>query len=190
MFASYIKEVLINVSVEGESFHYPFFKKFQQPSIKTATKQFKSPQLDDMNIKLLQILTEHARTPVKSIARSLKITEATVRARIKWLEKSGLIHQYTILLHPGHIGYSFNLMLIRLNTPCPELESYLKKVPEIFYLVKGAGFFDIKAEFYSETADRVHEIEEDMYQKFIGKVAHINILHVKKEHGVRYFVNA
>ncbi len=192
IFGSYIKEVFINISIEGEQFDYPYFKNFKMPSIKTKGKVYSNApsKLDKLDTQLLKILSEHCRTPIKAIARQLNSTEVTIRSRMKRLEKNGFIIQYSILLHPGRAGYFFNLMLLRLNGRSPELEDYLKKIPELFYFVKGAGFFDIKVEFYSESENRVHELEEEIYQKFAGIVSNIDILHVKKEHCVRYFVDA
>lgn len=190
LFGRYIKEIEFCFAVEGHQYDYPFFKEFQKPPIKTKTvlDVHDEKPLDKVDIGILKILTDNARIPLKEISRKIGTTEKTVRSRIKWLEKNKYLLQYTALLHPGHAGYFFYVMLIKLNLPDKDIDNYVKKIPEIFYLVKSAGFYDLKVEFYVTTENRIHQIEEDIYQKFGDKVLHIDTIQVKKEHCVKYFV--
>ena len=192
LFGDYLKELEFNLPVEGDHFTYPFFKNFNQSSIKVLTPRIthESPKLDGSQIKLLQFLTDNSRMSIRNISIKLGITEKTARSKIKWLEKNRYIHSYTTLIHPGRVGYFFYVMLIKLKFPDPNLETYLKNIPEIFFLVKGIGFIDLKVEFYTNSEKRIYEIEEELYQKFNNSVIQIDILHIKKEHGVRYFVDA
>ena len=190
LFGRHAKELSVLFDAEGQQFEYPYFKNFPHTSIKTATHAHEPQKLDKTDIGILKILTENARTPLKDISRKVKSTEATVRSRIKWLEKNDYILQYTSLLHPGRSGYFFYLLLIRLETPNTEIENYIKTIPEIFYLIKTVGPYDLKVEFYVKSDQRIHEIEDELHQKFGDKIQRTEKMHVKKEHVVRYFVDA
>jgi len=190
LFGRYAKEITVLFGAEAQQFEYPFFKNFKRLPIKTATHAHEPSKLEKTDIDILKILTENSRTPLNEISRKVKTTEATVRSRIKWLEKNDYILQYTALLHPGRSGYFFYLMLIRLEVPSTKIETYIKEIPEIFYLVKTVGPFNFKVEFYVKSEQRIHEIEDQLYREFPEKIQHTEILHVKKEHAVRYFVDA
>jgi Lrp/AsnC family transcriptional regulator of lysine biosynthesis len=53
--------------------------------------------MDELDRKILDILEQDARTPFVEIGRQLKISEATVRNRVKSLLKSGQIRKFTIV---------------------------------------------------------------------------------------------
>ena len=191
MFGKYLKKICTNHAVESKQFSYPFFKEFEKFSLKTS-KHYTTPVLlDPIDTKLLEVLTENCRTPKKFIAQRVGVTERTVRLRSKSLEKRGIIKRYTVLLHPGRAGYYFYILLIHASLPNDELESYLVNLPEMFYIKKrSVGFYDYKVELYVSAESRIHAIEEELYRKFSEIVQDIDIVHVKKEHIIRYFVDA
>ena len=61
--------------------------------------------IDDIDRKIIDILMKDARTPYLEIARILKISEATVRKRVRSLESRGIIKGYTIKVDEKKLGY-------------------------------------------------------------------------------------
>ncbi len=55
--------------------------------------------MDEIDTRLISLLSENARSPVATLARRLDIARTTVQARIERLERSGQIAGYTI--RPG-----------------------------------------------------------------------------------------
>lgn len=190
LFGKYIKDVIVSISIEGQQYEYPFFKNILNGPIKTkGDESVIFEKVDSFDIELLKILSDDCRMPLTIIAAKLGTTEKTVKAHMRQLEKNNLIKQYTVQLHPGRAGYFFNIMLIRLNKSSKDLEAFIRKIPEIFYFVKAVGSFDFKVEFYTYSEDRIHEIEETIYNSFGDIISSIDLLHVKKEHQVRYFTD-
>ena len=57
--------------------------------------------MDDLDHKILQLLAENARMPVKDIAQQISLTSPAVSSRIHRLEQEGVIGGYTVVLrHP------------------------------------------------------------------------------------------
>ncbi len=54
--------------------------------------------MDDIDKKILELLTEDARMSVKNIAKVVCLTSPAVSERIKRMEKNGAIAKYTIVL--------------------------------------------------------------------------------------------
>ena len=58
--------------------------------------------MDDLDRKILRLLTQNARMSVKEIAARVSLTSPAVSSRIHKLEESGIIGGYTVLLRaPG-----------------------------------------------------------------------------------------
>ena len=57
--------------------------------------------MDDLDHKIIQLLVENARMPVKDIAQQVNLTSPAVSSRIHRLEQEGIIGGYTVVLrHP------------------------------------------------------------------------------------------
>ena len=55
--------------------------------------------MDDLDHKIVQLLSENARMPVKDIAQQVSLTSPAVSSRIHRLEQEGIIAGYTVVLH-------------------------------------------------------------------------------------------
>ena len=62
-------------------------------------------KLDDKDKRILNLLQENSRLSYTEIANELKISEATVRYRVKKLTDAGIISKFTVLLDPRKIGF-------------------------------------------------------------------------------------
>ena len=51
--------------------------------------------MDDLDHKIVQLLSENARMPVKDIAQKVSLTSPAVSSRIHRLEQEGIIGGYT-----------------------------------------------------------------------------------------------
>ena len=56
--------------------------------------------MDDLDHKILQLLAENARMPVKDIAQRVSLTSPAVSSRIHRLEQEGVIGGYTVVVRP------------------------------------------------------------------------------------------
>lgn len=54
--------------------------------------------MDDLDRKILRLLSQNARMPVKDIAASVSLTSPAVSSRIHRMEKEGIIEGYTVVL--------------------------------------------------------------------------------------------
>ena len=64
--------------------------------------------MDALDRKIIHLLTENARMPVKEIAQKINLTSPAVSSRIHRLEQEGIIGGYTVQLHrpdePNRVG--------------------------------------------------------------------------------------
>lgn len=63
-------------------------------------------KIDDLDLKILQILQSNARTTIKEIASQVGMSSTPVFERVKKLEKQGYIQKYVALLDESKLGYT------------------------------------------------------------------------------------
>ena len=56
--------------------------------------------MDQLDQRILALLCENARMPVKDIARQVSLTSPAVSSRIRKMEREGIIARYTVVLNP------------------------------------------------------------------------------------------
>ena len=113
--------------------------------------------LDDVDRKIISYLQYDGRMPYTSIASELGITEATVRRRVKQLNKRGKL-QIVAIVQPRDLGWNEAAMIgitVKANR-VSHVVNEISKLPEVTYLFQAAGEFDLFAEVYCK--DRTHFI--------------------------------
>ena len=60
--------------------------------------------MDDLDEKILRILSENCLTPFVRISRKLHVTEGTIRYRVRRLQKKGVLREFRAIIDPVHLG--------------------------------------------------------------------------------------
>lgn len=92
-------------------------------------------ELDNKDLKIIEILKNNAREPIKDIAKKTTIRPSTVHQRIQRLIKNKVIEKFTIRLNDKAIGENFiAFMLIKGTTSDYVNNKFLntKNVKEVF----------------------------------------------------------
>ena len=90
-------------------------------------------ELDTADRKIVELLQEDARLPLKSIADKVSLTSPTVSARIDRLEKDGVITGYRASVNPEVFDYRIKAFINLEVEPVRKKEFYLSvhhRLPE------------------------------------------------------------
>jgi Lrp/AsnC family leucine-responsive transcriptional regulator len=106
--------------------------------------------LDDLDIKVLNILQESGRTKRSELAEMVGLSLPSVSERIKKLEENGIIEGYYTRLKRKAFGYdlmAFILVVMESSKDYEKLAENVKNSPEILecYSVLGEGSHILKA---------------------------------------------
>lgn len=103
------------------------------------------PNLDEIDIKLLEILQENCKLNFTQIGHELEIAESTVRYRIERLEKRGIITNYIALINPRMVGLTITaIMMIKINPQkIQEISPKLASFKELRHLFRATGQYDM-----------------------------------------------
>jgi Lrp/AsnC family transcriptional regulator for asnA, asnC and gidA len=61
-------------------------------------------QADRLDLRILRSLNRDGRKPYKTIAEELDVSDATIRKRVKRMQKEGIIKQFHVLIDYDRIG--------------------------------------------------------------------------------------
>ena len=111
---------------------------------KEKGSKMKQKKIDTIDEQILNELTQHAKMPLRKIAKKLKMSFVTVMHRIKKLEKEGIIIKYTAKINYDLLGYDIHVLVeVRISKgKLLELENKLAKFPNIYEVFDTTGEFD------------------------------------------------
>jgi len=127
-----------------------------------------SPVLDNVDRTILNSLQRNGRVPYSEIAKKAGVAEATIRYRIKRLQKKGVIRAFTAILNPTLIGFSISGAILMKLKPAhvKTITEKLIALPETSYIYRSTGEYDIVTVVYA------HDINH--FNEFVKKVKMIN----------------
>ena len=124
--------------------------------------QRKDPDLDELDFKLIEVLSSDARLSNRKIATDLGVTEGTVRGRIKKLQQERLI-AFTAVTAPdlqdddklAFIGVQADMNKV------PDIAKQISKLPKITGVLITLGRFNILAIALFDKLDELHSVASE-----------------------------
>jgi Lrp/AsnC family leucine-responsive transcriptional regulator len=144
-------------------------------------------EINDMDIKILQILAPTARLPITEIANKLHTTSIVVKNRIKKLIKLGVIQGFRTKLDFSKLGMDYYKVDIDLKEYSKNevILNHLKQNPYLIYLNKSVGYADTEVEFIVNNLEHLREIMENVKLKFPNVIKNYKYFSVKKVHKIQ-----
>ena len=114
-------------------------------------------ELDNKDNKIIGILKEDSREPLKIIAKKTGIRPSTVHQRIQKLIKGGVIEKFTIKLNNKAIGENFIAFLLIKGTTSDYINNKFlntKNVKEVFGVT---GEYDVMVKLKFEDVEEFND---------------------------------
>ena len=80
--------------------------------------------MDDIDMKLISLLQQNARMPLKVMAEQVFLSSPAVSARIERLEKEGIINSYEAKVNKEKLGYNITAFINLEIEPNQKAEFY------------------------------------------------------------------
>ena len=105
----------------------------QQRPIGANNLLFEGSSLDAVDLRILRMLLDDARTSVAEIARAVGMSAPSVSERMKRLEENGTIEGYAVKINPAALGLPLGAWLRVRPVPgeLGRVAALLKEIPEI-----------------------------------------------------------
>lgn len=131
----------------------------------------KISHLDDIDKKILNILSENARSKLTQIARQIQLSVDSTKKRLEKLEKSGVIAKYTIQPNPDRYGLplGIHIYLKLTNVTKERYDEFIgamKKNPRVIDLMSMLGDYDIYIVMLAKDTAELNRMKIEIKQRF------------------------
>ena len=147
--------------------------------------QFNIDLLDNVNLKIMDILSRDSSTPFVEIAKQVGISDATVHIRVRRLISEGVINKFTISVDNDLLGYD-HLAFMGINVEpgfADEAIYELSSLEEVLEVHEMHGTFDLLLKIRAKHLDQMREVVENKIRKLprILETELMTVLKTRKE---------
>jgi Lrp/AsnC family transcriptional regulator for asnA, asnC and gidA len=128
-------------------------------------------QIDDLDRKILSLITKNARIPYLEVARECKVSGAAIHQRIQRLTKMGVIMGSEFVISPKKIGFStcaYVGIFLDSASLYPEVVKELEKIPEITQCHYITGGYSIFIKIFTRNNEDLKHVLHDKVQAIQG----------------------
>lgn len=143
--------------------------------------------LDEIDKKLLKLLSQNCRLSTVTIADQLSLSIDTVRNRIKKLQQLKIIAGYTVSLESKILGYENYEIMIKLQNITfkkqKEILSYCQQKNNVQFLINFLGNWDLDIVLYVKNSDELQDFIvgfRDRFYDIIKDMKEIRVLSTLK----------
>lgn len=189
-FSGYISKTTVSITLQASAFSRTY--KHQMPrQEKVLFGIGNKEKIDEVDMKILEKLSENARKPLIDIAYELKLSERVVNYRIKQLIKRQIITGFRIALDYKKLGIFFYKGFVHLDNPNEEkikkLIGYFKQNKNIIHNVRVIASWEFEPEFETNSEHEFDLILQDIKDKFSDIIGKVEVITIDKEHKFVYF---
>lgn len=184
-------EVLTTVEVTYFGRDY-FIKKFRETKQSPYFgRKFELIKVDKTDLKILDLISENARTNSVEIAEKIGISPNTIIARIKNMKRSGLIQGFKPLIHLENTPYSAYKAAIKFQNITEEKENqiinHLKTDVRVIGIIKLVGMWDFEIEFEVDSKQAMLDLTRKFRDKFKDVIKEFEVTPLFYEYKYNFF---
>ena len=130
-----------------------------------------SLQIDNINLKIIDILNKDSSTPFVDIAKRIGVSDATVHIRVRRMMAAGIITKFTISVDNDLLGYD-HLAFMGINISPGSADQIifdLLRIEEVLEMHEMHGKFDLLLKIRAKNLNQMRDIVENK----ICKIPHI-----------------
>lgn len=130
-----------------------------------------SPEIDNVDLKILSILIENANTPYTDIAKRVFVSGGTVHVRMKKMEQMGIVRGAQLKINYPKLGYDIVAFLgiyLMNNSLYQEVSAELEKIPEVVNVHYTTGVYSVFAKIICRDTRHLREVLHERIQRIEG----------------------
>jgi DNA-binding Lrp family transcriptional regulator len=161
-------------------------------AIKTEQSTKEQAVLDATDRSILRLLQQNARMTVKEVADEVHLSTTPVHERIKRLERSGVIKQYTTIIDAARVKKGLMVIVYvslkaHSKTAGAKFIKHIHELNEVIECYNISGEFDFMLKVVAENMDDYYNFHVNKLSQSenIGNVQSVFVMGVLKETQVR-----
>ncbi len=149
----------------------------------------KKESIDDIDTKILRILSVNARMSTVDVAKKINLTASIVKYRIKRMVDQKIILGFIPRIDLSKLGYYTYTVYLFLKdySKKDDLIHYFEAYPNITYAYETNSKYDLEFEMDVKNYEQFKQIIDDMKQKFHNVIETYEYILWYKNHKMLYF---
>lgn len=126
-----------------------------------------NPSIDALDLKILRMIAEDARTPFLEVARECGVSGAAVHQRVQKLVNIGVIKGSEFVVNPESVGYgtcAFVGIFLKNPSDFDDVVEALQHIPEVVECHYTTGNYDMFIKVYARDNHHLLSIIHDRLQ--------------------------
>ena len=131
-------------------------------------------KIDDLDRKIIQIITKNARIPFKDIATECNLSRAAIHQRVQRLIDSGVITGSGYIVNPKMLGFQMCTYIgitLERGSLYKEVTAQLEQIPEIIECHYTLGPYTMLIKLYAKNDEHLMELLNGKMQEIKGVVS-------------------
>jgi Lrp/AsnC family transcriptional regulator for asnA, asnC and gidA len=131
----------------------------------------KNYDIDNVDLKILALLTEDAKMPYTEVAKKVFVSGGTVHVRMRKLEEMGIVEGTTLKMDYSKMGYDITAFLgiyLEKSSLYDQVIKKLYNIPEIVKVHYTTGNYNIFVKLHCRDTNHLKDVLHDKIQKVEG----------------------
>ena len=138
---------------------------------KNTSEMAKIYEIDNTDIKILEILRDDAKKPFTEVARKVNVSQGTVHVRMGKLEDAGIVEKTTLKLNYAKLGYDITAFIgifLEKSALYDKVVAKLKEIQEITSIHYTTGNYSMFVKIHCRDTNHLKEVLHDKMQQVDG----------------------
>jgi Lrp/AsnC family transcriptional regulator for asnA, asnC and gidA len=143
----------------------------REPIQKTGSKLPSGYKIDNVDIRILEILRDDAKKPYTEVARKVSVSQGTVHVRMHKMEEAGIVEKTTLKINYARLGYDITAFIgiyLEKSALYDRVLAKLKLIPEITSIHYTTGNYSMFVKIHCRDTNHLKEVLHDKMQQVDG----------------------
>jgi len=131
----------------------------------------KNYEIDNTDLKILEILTHDAKKPYTEVAKKVFVSQGTIHVRMNKMEEAGIVERTTLRLNYSKLGYDITAFIgifLQKSALYEKVLNELKKIQEITNIHYTTGNYSMFVKIHCRDTNHLKEVLHDKMQQVEG----------------------
>lgn len=128
-------------------------------------------EIDNTDLRILEILTEDAKRPFTEVAKKVFVSQGTVHVRMNKMEAAGIVERNTLKINYAKLGYDITAFIgiyLEKSALYDQVLAKLKEIPEITNIHYTTGNYSMFLKLHCRDTNHLKEVLHDKMQQVEG----------------------
>ncbi|MFC1696851.1 Lrp/AsnC family transcriptional regulator [Nanoarchaeota archaeon] len=142
----------------------------KEPKVEKFSTKVSEIIVDDIDKKILRIISKRADMPIVEIAKKSKLSVDVIKYRLKKMLHDGIVSSFRVLLNPNKVGFYHYVIMLKTRRSTKEDHQKLKEWCNmhnyVLYISKRIGNWDYEINVALKDIDHLNNFLKDLRNSF------------------------